>query len=44
VCVTRLTDAPRSGQRVRLMSLTPRTAGKLMLYLWIRKKNLLRVS
>jgi hypothetical protein len=32
VCVTRLTDAPSSGQRVRLMSLTPRTAGKLMLY------------
>ena len=27
-----LTDAPSSSQRVRLMSLTPRTAGKLMLY------------
>ena len=32
MCVTRLTDAPCSGQRVRLMSLTPRAAGKLMPY------------
>ena len=29
---TRLPDAPSSGQRVRLLRLTPRTASKLMLY------------